>query len=88
MKIKPSIYATSLSAFINLLWIYVVYFFCRLAYGLENWNVLGGNLTSRNIGEVLKGGCLFDTSAIMYTNALYMVLMLLPLHLKESKGWQ
>ena len=85
---KPTIYATSLSAFINLIWAYVVYFVCRLAYGLENWSVLGGNFTSRNIGEVLKGGFLFDTSAIMYTNALYMVLMLLPLHLKESKGWQ
>jgi hypothetical protein len=88
MKMKPTIYATSLSAFINLMWAYVVYFVCRLAYGLENWSVLGGNFTSRNIGEVLKGGFLFDTSAIMYTNALYMVLMLLPLHLKESKGWQ
>lgn len=88
MKIKPSIYGTSLSAFINLLWVYVVYFFCRLAYGLENWNVLGGNLSKENVWEVWRGGCLFDTSAIMYTNVLYMVLMLLPLHFKEGRIWQ
>ena len=88
MKIKPTIYATSLSAFINLMWAYVAYFVCRLAYGLENWSVLGGNFTSGNMGEVLKGGLMFDTSAIMYTNSLYMVLMLLPLHLKECRGWQ
>ena len=40
MKIKPTIYATSLSAFINLMWAYVAYFVCRLAYGIENWSVL------------------------------------------------
>ena len=88
MKIKPTIYATSLSAFINLMWAYVAYFVCRLAYGIENWSVLGGNFTSGNMGEVLKGGLMFDTSAIMYTNSLYMVLMLFPLHLKECRGWQ
>ena len=88
MKIRPTIYATCLSAFINLMWAYVVYFVCRLAYGLENWSVLGGTLASWNVWEVLKGGCLFDTSAIMYTNALYMVLMLVPMHWKEKIGWQ
>ena len=88
MKIKPTIYATSLSAFINLMCAYVAYFVCRLAYGMENWSVLGGNFTSGNMGEVLKGGLMFDTSAIMYTNSLYMVLMLLPLHVKECRGWQ
>ena len=88
MKIRPSIYATSLSAFINLMWAYLAYFLCRLAYGVENWSVLGGNFTSDGVGEVLKGGWMFDTSAIMYTNSLYMVLMLLPLHYKEKVGWQ
>ena len=88
MKIRPSIYATSLSAFINLMWAYLAYFLCRLAYGVENWSVLGGNFTSDGVGEVLKGGWMFDTSAIMYTNSLYMVLMLLPLHNKERVGWQ
>ncbi len=88
MKIKPSIYATGLSAFINLLWVYAVYFICRLVYGFENWSVLGGTMSSDGVWNILKGGCLFDTSAIMYTNSLYMVLMLLPCHLKEWKGWQ
>ena len=68
MKIKPSIYATSLSAFINLIWVYLVYFLCRLVYGLENWSVLGGNF-SKGFWDILKGGAVFDTSAIMYTNS-------------------
>lgn len=87
MKIKPSIYATGLSAFINLIWVYLGYFLCRILYGLENWSVLGGNF-SKGFGEILKGGLVFDTSAIMYTNSLYMVMMLFPLHWKESKVWQ
>lgn len=87
MKIKPTIYATSLSAFINLIWVYFVYFLCRILYGLENWSVLGSNF-SKGFGDILKGGAVFDTSAIMYTNSLYMVMMLFPLHWKESKVWQ
>ena len=88
MKIKPTIYATNLSAFINLMGAYLIYGVCRLAYGLENWSVLGANFASGAVGEVLKGGFMFDTSAIMYTNSLYMMLMLLPLHWKEYGGWQ
>ena len=88
MKVRPSIYATSLSAFLNLILVYAVYAVCRVAYGLENWSVLGGNFFSDGMWDIWKGGFLFDTSAILYTNSLYMVLMLLPLHLKEWKGWQ
>ena len=36
MKVRPSIYATSLSAFLNLILVYAVYAVCRVAYGLEN----------------------------------------------------
>ena len=82
MKIKSSIVSTCLSAYLNLAWAYVVYFLCRLIYAWENWSVLGGNFTSGKWVDVLKGGCLFDTSAIMYTNALYMLMMLFPLHYK------
>ena len=31
---------------------------------------------------------MFDTSAILYTNALYAILMLIPLHWKERDWWQ
>ncbi|MBQ8442624.1 MAG: LTA synthase family protein, partial [Bacteroides sp.] len=88
MKLRPSIYATSLSAFINLIGVYAVYAICRVVYGLENWSVLGGNFFSGGMTDVWNGGFLFDTSAILYTNSLYMMLMFFPLHLKEWKGWQ
>ena len=37
---------------------------------------------------ILKGGLVFDTSAIVYINALYILLMFFPLHYKEYKRYQ
>ena len=62
----------------NLLLAYLIYQIARWAYYLENTDYL---TFSR---DVFRGGLLFDTSAILYTNVLYVVLMLFPLHLKES----
>ena len=73
---------------VNLLLVYVIYELCRLAFLLENYSVFAPNLTWASAAEMLKGGWMFDTSAILYTNALYIVLMLLPLHLKEHHLWQ
>ena len=63
----------------NLLLIYFVYQIARCEYYLENTSYL--SYTS----DVFKGGLLFDTSAIIYTNALYIVLMLLPF---KQHGYQ
>lgn len=65
----------------NLLMVFLVYQAVRLAYYLENTDYL--NYTA----DVWRGGLLFDTSAILYTNALYVLLVLLPLHLKENRGF-
>ncbi len=62
----------------NLLLVFIVYQVARLAYFLENTAYLDYTF------EVWRGGLLFDTSAILYTNVLYVVLMLFPLHLKET----
>lgn len=72
----------------NLAMVYVVYMICRLAYLLENWSAFAPSLTFRSVMETIRGGLLFDTSAILYTNAPYILLMLLPLHYKESRVWQ
>ncbi len=62
----------------NLLLVYLVYQVARIEYWLENSSYL--NYTF----DVWRGGLMFDTSAILYTNALYVVLMLFPLHYKET----
>ena len=65
----------------NLLLIYIIYQIARCEYYLENANYLSYT------HDIFRGGLLFDTSAIIYTNALYIVLMLLPFHKKERKGY-
>jgi len=76
------IYSPLLAVLWNLLLVYVVYQIARLEYYLENTDLLNYTV------EVWQGGLLFDTSAILYTNALYVVLMLFPLHLKENAVYQ
>ena len=67
-------YSPLLAVLWNLLLVYLVYQVARLEYWVENTNYL--NYTF----DVWCGGLLFDTSAILYTNALYVVLMLFPVH--------
>lgn len=62
----------------NLLLVYLIYQIARIEYWLENSSYL--NYTF----DVWRGGLMFDTSAMLYTNALYVVLMLFPLHYKET----
>lgn len=72
---------------INLLWVYVLYFICRLVFLWINYGTLSGGLTFGSLITMFRGGFLFDTSAICYTNSLYILLVLLPLHLKERRWW-
>jgi len=73
---------------VNLVVVYLAYAICRLAYLLENWNTFANSLTIHSLAETICGGLVFDTSAILYTNSLYILLMLVPLHYKETAIWQ
>lgn len=72
----------------NLLLVYVVYFLARVAFLLENWSYFAPNLSFSHLLEMWQGGLAFDTSAILVTNIPYIVLMLLPLHFEEIRGYQ
>ena len=80
--------APLLAVVCNLLLAYVVYFVARVAFLLENWSYFAPTLTFSHLLEMGQGGLVFDTSAILVTNIPYIVLMLLPLHLKEWCGYQ
>ena len=72
----------------NIFMLYVVYGVMRVAFLLENHS-LYGHLTAGNPQwSIAEGAFYFDTSAIAYTNILYVVLVFLPLHLKENAVWQ
>lgn len=70
----------------NALMLLIGYMVCRIAFTLENIKLFPG-LTPWRYLYMCLGGLRFDISAICYTNALYMVLMLLPLHWKENRGY-
>ena len=76
--LNNKLFSPLLAVLWNLLLVYLVYQVARIEYWLENSDYL--NYTF----DVWRGGLMFDTSAILYTNALYVVLMLFPLHLKET----
>jgi len=54
---------------------------------IENWDVLGNNFGNLSMWLLIKGSLLFDTSGILYTNALYALMLLLPCHLAEKRKW-
>lgn len=69
---------------LNLLWVYLCYGVCRIAFYFENLELFQDPLTRATAFDWLSGGFIFDTSAIAYTNALYLLLVLFPLHWKET----
>ena len=75
------------SVLFNLLLAYIVYFLARVAFLLENWNLYAENMTTSHLLEMFSGGVMFDTSAILYTNALWVLMVLFPLHLKETPAY-
>ena len=75
-----------LSLLWNLLVVYVMFMVCRVIFVLANWTIYSGTLTWGHTLELFGAGLIFDTSAILYTNALVSVMMLFPLHWKEKQG--
>lgn len=71
----------------NIIIVYVIYSVARIEYLLENWSYFSQSVADGRLPELLKAGIVFDTPGIFYTNALYVLLMLLPCHLKERAGW-
>jgi len=71
----------------NLLLAYVVYFLARVMFLFENWNLYAENMTFGHLIELFRGGVMFDNTAIIYTNALWIVMVLFPLHRKENKTY-
>ena len=88
MKLKKNIISSPVAFIANMAWAYVAYGLCRVLYLVENWSVLSTNLSWSSAWEMMQGAWMFDTSALLYTNALYALMMLIPWHIKETDGWQ
>lgn len=75
------------AAAINILLIFVLYTVARVEFLLENQTFFHQCIAEGRVWQLLAAGTVFDTPGIFYTNALYILLMLLPFHLKERQGW-
>ncbi len=71
----------------NTLVVYAAYSLCRLTFLAVNHSLYSGTLTWGGALELMGAGLRFDTSAIFYTNALFLLLLLFPLHWKERRGY-
>ncbi len=61
------------------------YSICRILFYLFN-SALFSKVTFLSFLTIMKGGLMFDISALLYLNAVYMLLFLLPFQFKFS-GW-
>lgn len=79
-------YISPLTALIwNIVLLYICFIICRVAFLLENRAMFSQDLDFSELVTIFVGGLRFDTAAILYTNALYVLLVLFPIHYKESR---
>ena len=72
--------------FFHFLLAYLLYMLARIVYFLENYkDFFSVTLKDNDIWELLAGSLKFDTSAIMYTNALVALLILVPYSIKYKE---
>ena len=88
MKLKRNLFSSPLCFVVNMVMVYVVYEICRLVFLATNWSMFSEAITWSSFWEITRGGLMFDTSAILYTNALYALMMLFPIHYKETAIYQ
>lgn len=86
MKNK-TLFSNVLSLAWNLLLVYVCYFICRLTFLLTNWNLFSEQFEWGYMCRLFGAGIIFDTTAILYSNALFILLFLFPFHWKEREGF-
>ena len=81
MKIEKDCVLGYLSPIGTVVWnlgmAYVVYFIARLVFLMANYSFYEGHLAFPHLMEMLGGGLVFDTAAILVTNSLYIVILLL-----------
>ncbi|TDE13897.1 LTA synthase family protein [Dyadobacter psychrotolerans] len=72
---------------IRLLWIMALFMVCRILFYAFNTAFFPG-ITFEFGLRLLTGGIKFDIVAVLYTNILYIFLMLVPFTFKYRKGFQ
>jgi len=86
-KTNRDLYILPLCVALNILLVMVMFTLCRGIY-LEDNIRLFDNISSEEMANMFRYGLIFDISAVLYTNLLYIGLALLPFPWKESRSYQ
>lgn len=78
----------AVSILMNTILAYSLLIICQFIFILMNHDLYEGAFEHNSWWLMTKGTLLFDTSAVCYMNAIYIVCLLLPLHYKESRTMQ
>jgi len=71
----------------RLLLVMTLFSLCRVLFYLYNADLFSG-MDAARMGRIFFGGLRFDLTAVLYLNALYIVLSFLPLRVKFHHRWQ
>ena len=82
---RLGLFAPMAATLCNLLLAYATYMLARIIYLLANYSYFSQGLTFDHLMELLGGGLMFDTTAILVTHIPYILLMLLTPWQRVSK---
>lgn len=71
----------------NIVLSYFIFFVARVVFFIVNSNFFIDYMSWQLLGDMFEGALLFDTSAVVYCNLLYIVMVLLPFHYKENAAY-
>ena len=71
----------------NIVLSYIVFFIARVIFFAANSSYFIDYMSWPLLWDMLQGALVFDTSAIVYCNLLYIVMVLFPLHFKENAAY-
>ncbi len=81
---ETGIFKSFLNLVFDILLVYICYTICRILFLTLNYSFYEGKILTDNFFNLVKGSLVFDTSGILYTNMIFLLLALFPLHLKEN----
>lgn len=67
--------------------LYVVLMLCRILFYIYNREIIGA-IDTVELMNLVRGALMFDNVSVLYVNAIFILLSLVPLHLREKGWWQ
>lgn len=84
LKLQGNIYWVLVLRLLIIMFLFSV---CRVGFFLFNLNYFP-DMTFTTFMRIMTGGLQFDLTAVLYTNALFILLMIIPLEIRFKKWYQ